>query len=306
MDSGIVKIGSPVLRTLHWMNRNTKSGSRKNIEAHYDLGNDFFKLFLDPTMTYSSGYFPSRQSSMEEASQEKINVICRKLKLSPEDHVLEIGSGWGAFAIRAATDFGCNVTTTTISEEQFDYVSKLVERQNLGSKITVLKQDYRELQGQFDKIVSIEMIEAVGLDYLPVFFQVCSERLKQNGLMLLQSITIADERYKQAARSVDFIQRYIFPGGALPSISVLTELSGQKDFRVFDLEDITSHYAETLYRWRQTFEQNLGEIRSLGCSETFIRMWRYYLCYCEGGFRERAIGCVHMMFHKPAFRETLS
>ncbi len=292
----------PLYRFFHWLHRDTMAGSRKNITAHYDLGNELFGLFLDPTLTYSSGYFLSRDDSMECASVQKLDLICRKLDLGPGDRVLEIGSGWGSFAVHAARNYGCHVTTTTISKEQYEYVTELVDAEGLGSSITVLNRDYRLLEGSYDKIVSVEMIEAVGLDYLPAFFAACSALLKEGGSMLLQSITIADQRYEKARRSVDFIQRYIFPGGALPSVSVLSSIpASHTDLRLYALEDITSHYAETIGRWKERFRNNLEQIRDLGCHEVFLRMWDYYLCYCEAGFRERAIGCVHMQYHKPGF-----
>jgi cyclopropane-fatty-acyl-phospholipid synthase len=243
---------------------------------------------------------------MEDASRHKIDQICHKLKLQPGDQVLEIGTGWGSFAIHAATRYGCHVTTTTISDEQYKYVTKLVDEKSLGHQITVLQKDYRQLEGQFEKIVSIEMIEAVGLEYISTFFETCNALLKPGGSMLIQAITIAEKRYKAAKNSVDFIQRYIFPGGALPSVSLLTNEGQNVNLRPSGLEDITAHYAETMLRWRRNFENNIPAIKKLGCGDTFLRMWKYYLCYCEGGFRERAIGCVHMQFHKPEIRVELT
>jgi len=293
-------IKRPVYRFFHRMRRDTLSQSKENISAHYDLGNEFFKLFLDPSLTYSSGYFRNFSDTMEDASRDKVDRICRKLELKLGDDVLEIGTGWGSFAIHAASNYGCNITTTTISDEQYNHVVKVVRERSLEDKITVLKKDYRLLSGQFGKIVSIEMIEAVGLEYLQTFFKVCNRLLKPGGSMLIQSITIPEDRFESAKNSVDFIQRYIFPGGALPSVELLVGESKQANLRAFGVEDITAHYAETMLRWRNNFKENIAEIKKLGCGDTFLRMWDYYLCYCEGGFAEKAIGCVHMQFQKPA------
>lgn len=294
-------------RLHHYSRRDTIQGSRRNIAEHYDLGNDFFRLFLDPTMMYSSGIFKQKTDSMEQASLHKLDIICRKLDLQPGDHLLEIGTGWGELAKHAAQHFGCQVTTTTISEEQHHHALDKIEAAGLSDRVTVLKQDYRNLTGRYNKLVSVEMIEAVGLENLPTFFETCARLLTDDGMMLLQSITIADQRYEAASRSVDFIQRYIFPGGALPSASVLLSTASQSsDLRGYALEDITEHYAETLHRWRQAFLSALPQVRQMNFDTHFIRMWDYYLAYCEGGFLERAIGCVHVQFHKPAFSRSLS
>jgi len=291
-------IKRPLHSFFHRMHRDTLSQSKENISAHYDLGNDFFQLFLDPSLTYSSGYFCDFRDTMEEASLQKVDRICRKLELKPEDEVLEIGTGWGSFALHAATHYGCNITTTTISDEQYEHVLKAVRDRSLEQQVTVLKKDYRSIKGQYGKIVSIEMIEAVGLEYMPTFFRACSQLLKPGGSMLIQAITISEDRFESAKNSVDFIQRYIFPGGALPSVELLMGESQQANLRPFGVEDMTEHYAETMLRWRMKFEENFNEIKDLGCGDTFLRMWDYYLCYCEGGFLERAIGCVHMQFQK--------
>ena len=292
-------------RLYHFRHRDTISGSRRNIAAHYDLSNDFFNLFLDPTMMYSSGYFHHQSDTMADASRQKIDLICRKMELTPGDRVIEIGTGWGGFALHAAMSYDCDVTTTTISDAQYQYVRGLVEREGLEHKVTVLKQDYRQLTGTFDKLVSIEMIEAVGLSNLPLFFSTCSGLLKDHGRMLLQAITIADQRYEAARQSVDFIQRYIFPGGALPSVTALAETSStSSDLRIHGLEDITWHYAKTINRWSDSFKENLTEVKKMGFTEEFIRTWRYYLSYCEAGFRERAIGCIQLQLHKPGFRQS--
>ena len=299
-------IKRPVYQFFHRMRRDTVLQSKENISAHYDLGNEFFKLFLDPSLTYSSGYFRDFSNTMEDASRDKVDRICRKLELKPGDEVLEIGTGWGSFAIHAASHYGCNITTTTISDEQYDHVVEAVKERSLEHKITVLKKDYRLLTGQFEKVVSIEMIEAVGLEYLPTFFKVCYRLLKPSGAMLIQSITIPEDRFESAKNSVDFIQRYIFPGGALPSVELLVYESQQANLRPFGVEDITAHYAETMLRWRNKFKENITEIKKLGCGDTFLRMWDYYLCYCEGGFAEKAIGCVHIQFKKPEARADLT
>jgi cyclopropane-fatty-acyl-phospholipid synthase len=290
----------PLSIIAHWLRRNTSSGSRRNIAAHYDLGNEFFSLFLDETMAYSCAIFPHPQTTLFEASEAKFDRICGKLALNCQDHVLEIGSGWGGFAIYAAQKYGCRITTTTISRKQFLYAIRQVELAGLKDRVTVIEKDYRELCGSFDKLVSIEMIEAVGHQYFDTFFRVCSERLKPQGMMLLQAIVIPDQPYESYRRSVNFIQRYIFPGGCLPSIGAISHSVGRAtDFRLTHLEDITPHYAETLALWRQRFHANLDRVRGLGFSEEFIRTWDFYFCYCEGAFRERAIGNVQILLNKP-------
>jgi cyclopropane-fatty-acyl-phospholipid synthase len=300
MESGMAGITTPVRKALHWFNRNSKQGSRKNIAAHYDIGNDLFELFLDPTMMYSSGIFPNTDTSMEEASLVKLKRICSKLSLNKNDHVVEIGTGWGGFAIFAAQNYGCRVTTTTISRQQYDLACKRVKDAGLQEKITVLFKDYRDLEGQFDKLVSIEMIEAVGHSYYDTYFKKCAELLKPDGAMLIQAITIADQRFDKAKRSVDFIQRYIFPGSCIPSVTALSQsVTKATDLRLFHLEDIGPHYATTLRKWREQFFYNLDKIKQLGYSNEFIRMWDFYLCYCEGGFQERVISDAHLLFTKP-------
>lgn len=303
LEHGPARLLSPLYRIAHLLRRNTKTGSRRNIAAHYDLGNDFFSLFLDETMAYSCALFPQADSTLYEASVAKFDRICRKLELKPEDHVLEIGSGWGGFAIHAARQYGCRVTTTTISVRQYEFTRKQVETAGLGEKITVLCEDYRALAGSYDKLVSIEMIEAVGYEYFDTYFRVCSDHLKPDGMMLLQAIVIPDQRYDRYRRSVDFIRRYIFPGGCLPSIGAICRSLGRvTDLRLFHLEDITPHYAKTLAHWRQRFSTNLDRIEKLGFSEEFLRTWEFYFCYCEGGFRERVIGDVQILLTKPECR----
>ncbi len=308
LEGGMARVSKPVLKLLHRMNQNTERGSKRNIAAHYDLGNDFFELFLDPTMMYSSGIFPSRDASMEEASRYKLDLICQKLDLGPDDHVIEIGTGWGGFALHAAKHYGCHVTTTTISENQYQLARQRVAEAGLEDRITLLKQDYRNLEGRFDKLVSIEMIEAVGWKYFDTFFDTCASLLKPDGLMLIQAITIEDQRYEKAKRDVDFIQRYIFPGSCIPSIqALLTSSMKASDLRCVGAEDFAEHYAMTLRAWRETFMAKQDQVRALGYDETFIRMWEFYLSYCEGGFNERAIGVSHLVFAKPQCRtEALS
>lgn len=303
LEGGPARILSPLARIGHWLKRNTLSGSRQNIAAHYDLGDDFFSLFLDDTMAYSCAIFPGAQSTLHEASLEKFDRICQKLALESDDHVLEIGTGWGGFALHAAKEYGCRITTTTISRKQYEYSRQQVAATGLSDRVTVLCEDYRALRGSFDKVVSIEMIEAVGHQYFDTFFRVCSERLKHHGMMLLQAIVIPDQRFERYRRSVDFIQRYIFPGGCLPSIGAICQSLGRAtDLQLSHLEDLTPHYAETLAIWRRRFLSNLEQVRQLGFSDEFIRTWEYYFCYCEGAFHERAIGDVQILFTKPACR----
>ena len=303
IDGGFGKLMLPLHKVFHLLHRNSLSGSRKNIEAHYDLGNEMFQLFLDPTMMYSSGIFEREDMSMEQASIAKLDRICQKLQLNENDHVVEIGTGWGGFAIYAAKHYGCHVTTTTISQQQYNYAKQRINQLGLQDRVTLLCEDYRNLGGQFDKLVSIEMIEAVGHEYYSTYFEHCSKLLKPDGMMLLQSITIADQRFQAAKNEVDFIQRYIFPGGSLPSVSVLAEsVAKHTDMRFYQLEDIGQHYAITLARWRQRFFKNLENIQKLGYPETFVRMWNFYLCYCEGGFREHSIGTIQLLLTKPVCR----
>ncbi len=291
------------LRLAHQFNRNTHEGSRRNISAHYDLGNDFFQLFLDPTMMYSAAVFEREDASLEQAATDKLDAICQQLELSPDDHLMEIGTGWGGMAIYAAQRYGCRVTTTTISREQFEHASQRVRELGLEDRITVLCEDYRNLQGRFDKLVSIEMIEAVGHDFYSSYFNCCSRLLKDTGKMVIQAITISDQRYDRARRSVDYIKRYIFPGGCLPSLAVIADhLARDTDMQMVHLRDITRDYAITLAHWRQRFLQELETVREMGFDDRFIRMWEFYLCYCEGGFRERIIGTVQLAFAKPGYR----
>jgi cyclopropane-fatty-acyl-phospholipid synthase len=308
MEGGWARLVAPARRVLHWAARNTRSGSRRNIAAHYDLGNDLFRLFLDPTMMYSCARFERPDMTLEEASVAKLDAVCRKLGLKPGERVIEIGTGWGGFALHAASRYGCHVTTTTISRRQHDLARERIAAAGLEDRITLLMEDYRDLDceklgGPFDALVSIEMIEAVGHRFYDTFFASCSALLRPEGRMLLQAITIADRQYEAALKSVDFIQRYIFPGSCIPSVSALSaSIARSTDMGLFHLEDIGPDYATTLRRWRENFFARIDEVRALGYPERFIRMWEFYLCYCEGGFEERAIGDVHMLLAKPQAR----
>ena len=304
LEGGLARLTVPLQRLLHRLNDNTRNGSRRNIAAHYDLGNDFYRLFLDPTMAYSCGIFERADSSLEEASTAKFDRICRKLGLIPGMAVLEIGTGWGGFAIHAAQHYGCRVTTTTISQQQHDLAAQRIAAAGLGGRITLLIQDYRDLTGRFDRLVSIEMIEAVGHRHLPTFFQVCAERLTADGAALIQAITMPDHLYDRYLDSPDFINRYIFPGSCCPSLHAITDaVSRSTDLRLNHLEDLSPHYARTLQEWRKAFHDNLGRVRTMGFDERFIRMWEYYLCYCEGGFAERFTGVAQLLFTKPGYRD---
>lgn len=284
----------------HQFNRNTINQSRRNIAAHYDLGNDLFEKFLDPQMMYSAAIYPAASASLEDAQTFRLHRICQKLDLKPEDHLLEIGTGWGGMAIFAAKHYGCRVTTTTISQQQYDYASRRVAEEGLEDRITLLLQDYRLLTGEYDKLVSLEMIEAVGHEYLSTYFKKCDRLLKPNGAMLLQAITIADQRYDYYRKSVDFIQKYIFPGGALPSISrMANEVSKVTQMTVKHLEDFGPHYARTLKDWRERFNRQSEQLHELGYDESFQRLWNYYFAYCEGGFWERNIGVAQLLLAKP-------
>ena len=300
LESGLARLTNPITKIIHRLRQNTLKGSKSNILAHYDLSNDFYKLWLDSTMTYSSGIFLNKKSSMLDASVEKLDRLCRKLNLNSSDHVLEIGTGWGSFATHAAKNYGCKVTTTTISDNQFKYVAELISKENLDNQITLLNKDYRELEGVFDKVVSIEMIEAVGADFVPGFFEKASSLLKTNGLMALQGITYNDPDFNAYKNSVDFIRKYIFPGSCLISLSQVEKAIKEKtDLIMVDSEDITLHYARTLELWRKDFENVLPQVRELGFSDPFIRIWIFYLVYCEAGFLENLIGDFQFIFAKP-------
>jgi cyclopropane-fatty-acyl-phospholipid synthase len=304
MEGGFARFGALALRGWHALNRNTRAGSRRNIAAHYDLGNDFFGLFLSRDLMYSSAYWADGDD-LDAASARKLDLICRRLQLKRDDHVLEIGSGWGGFAIHAATRHGCHVTTTTISREQHALACERVAQAGLSDRVEVLLQDYRDLRGRYDKLVSIEMIEAIGAPYLDTYFAQIGRLLKPEGLALLQTITIEDHRYRQALKSVDFIKRFVFPGSFIPSIdAMLAAKTRASDLAMVAQEDFGESYARTLHAWRGRFLARLADVRARGFDERFIRMWEFYLAYCEGGFRERSIGVSHMLLARPGWRRT--
>ncbi|CAK9025635.1 Tuberculostearic acid methyltransferase UfaA1 (TSA methyltransferase), partial [Durusdinium trenchii] len=294
-------------RLRHALNHNSFRGSQRNIAAHYDLSNDFFRLFLDETLAYSSGLFYRDSDTLYDASVQKFDRICRLLDLQPSDHLLEIGTGWGGFALHAATRYGCKVTTTTISRQQYRVARQRIKEAGLGHRVTLLLEDYRNLTGQYDKLASIEMIEAVGHQYMDAYFRRCSTLLKPDGLMALQGIVIRDQHYEQYLKSVDFIQKYIFPGGCLPSVSAMsTSCTRASDFRMLQLADFAPHYAQTLRLWRERFFAEIERVRALGFDDRFIRMWEYYLCYCEAAFTERSCGLVQMLLARPQARHDVN
>ncbi|MGQ7245232.1 class I SAM-dependent methyltransferase [Salinicola sp. V024] len=304
MENGTARLSRWGLAALYTLQRNTAQRSKRHIAAHYDLGNELFATFLDRRhWMYSSAVFPHAEATLEEASTHKLDIILDKLALEPHHHLLEIGTGWGGLAIHAARTRGCRVTTTTISEEQYTYTAARVREAGLEDRITLLRDDYRNLEGRFDRLVSIEMVEAVGHQYLGTYLGCVDRLLTPDGLALLQCITIRDQRFEAAKREMDFIKRYIFPGGFLPShTALLTGLSRHTQLNLLDLDEIGLHYARTLREWRLRFEASLDQVRELGYDERFIRMWRYYRCYCEGAFLERAIGTCHLLLAKPGAR----
>lgn len=293
----------PFFKLIHYFNKNSIKNSKKNISAHYDLNNDFFKLFLDDTMMYSSAIFDKTSQSLKAASINKLKIICNKLDLKKTDHVVEIGSGWGAFAIYAAENYGCKVTTTTISKQQYSFTKALIKQKKLEKKVKLIFKDYRKLNGKFDKLVSIEMIEAVGHQYYPEYFKKINSLLTDNGLALIQAITIRDQKYIQATKSVDFIQKYIFPGSCIPSIEAIqSNISKTSDLIISDLENINHHYAVTLCHWAKRFKKNESKIKKLGFDDRFLKKWEFYFSYCEGGFSERTINDFHILLSMPMNR----
>lgn len=307
MESGLSRISRPFLAAFHKLRSNSVDGAKDNIAAHYDLSNEFFELFLDPTMTYSCGIFEDEHSTLEEASIEKIDRLCRKLELRPGERLVEIGTGWGAFALHAAREYGVHVTTTTISERQHELAERRFREAGLEDQITLLKEDYRKLPARmraeglepFDKLISVEMIEAVGHQYFDSFFQTCGELLKSDGRAAIQAITIADQRYEQAKDAVDFIQRYIFPGSCIPSVTaLLSAATHASDLRIVDVEDIGAHYVPTLAAWRENLLERWADARELGLDDTFLRLFEFYFVYCEGGFAERQISDVQLVFDR--------
>jgi cyclopropane-fatty-acyl-phospholipid synthase len=305
MDQGLARLKGSAHKLYHLLRRDTLTGSRRNIADHYDLGNEFYAQFLDETMTYSCGIFEQEESTLKEASIAKYRRIADKLDLRSLDHVIEIGTGWGGFALYAAREYGCRVTTTTISRAQYEFARKRFQETGLEDGVELLFKDYRDVDGKYDKLVSIEMIEAVGHHYFDTFFRACSNLLKQDGMMMMQAITISDQVFDRHKRSVDFIKRYIFPGSCIPSVTAMCRsIARVSDLRLDHLEDITPHYARTLRMWRERFFENLDGVKALGFPNSFIRMWEYYLSYCEAGFQERYLGDVQMRLIKPLARPT--
>ena len=317
METGVARLSGLAMRGWNALRRNTRNGSRRNIAAHYDLGNEFFALFLSPDLMYSSALFASDDvvagsgalahsaldSALNVASTRKLDRICQKLDLKPGDRVIEIGTGWGGFALHAARHYGCHVTTTTISREQHALAAQRVAAAGLGDRVTLLLLDYRDLEGRYDKLVSIEMVEAIGAQYLDTYFAKLGSLLEPDGLALVQAITIEDHRYAQALASVDFIKRHVFPGSFIPSINALLGAKTRSsDLALTHLEDFGGSYAQTLRAWRERFLARLPQVRAQGFDERFIRMWEFYLAYCEGGFRERSIGVAQLLMAKPLSR----
>ena len=299
MDFQWSNLTSPVQKFFHTKKSNTVKNSRHNIAAHYDLGNDFFDLFLDESKMYSSGYFLNDTSTLQESQFEKNDRLCRNLKLNAGESLLEIGTGWGGFAIHAAKHYGVFVTTTTISKNQYDTALKRIQDEGLQNRVTLLFEDYRNLKGQYDKLVSIEMIEAVGLDHLPTYFKKCCSLLKPDGLMALQSILIKDQYFDMAAKSVDFIQTHVFPGSAIPSQSKILEMV-KKHTSLYQVqfENFGNHYAKTIHLWSKNLKENQAKIGQMGYPESLYRLWDYYFAYCEGGFLEESISVGHFTFKK--------
>ncbi len=293
MEGGLARLTRPLQKLFHWANRNTRTGAQRNISAHYDLGNDFFKLWLDESMMYSCAIFEPEDATLAAAQQTRLARLCERLDLQPDDHLVEIGTGWGSLAIYAATHYGCQVTTTTISREQYELAQQRIEAAGMQDRVTLLLKDYRDMSGQFDKLISLEMIEAIGYEQYETYFTKCAELLRPGGRMLIQAITIEDERFESYRKNVDFIQRYIFPGSCIPSEKVMRDtIERTSDMAVKSIEDIGLHYATTLNHWRRNFFANIDAVRALGYPNEFIRMWEFYLCYCEGGFLERSISDV--------------
>ena len=303
LESGWATLAGRVRRLWHAARRNTRSGSRRNIAAHYDLSNEFFGLFLSADLMYSSALWSDATDTLEAASTRKLEAVCRRLGLTGSDHVLEIGTGWGGFALYAAQHYGCRVTTATISRSQYDVARERVRAAGLEQRIELRLADYRDLTGHYDKVVSIEMIEAVGADHLETYFAALGRLLRAHGAALVQAITIEDHRYEQALRGVDFIQRHVFPGSFIPSVSAMMAAKTRaSDLALVALDDFGDSYARTLEAWRRRFMARLADVRALGFDEGFIRLWEFYLAYCEGGFRERALGVAHLLLAKPRWR----
>ncbi len=300
IKASLTNVFKSINKLYHKARKNDLKGSKENISEHYDLGNDFYKLFLDKTMTYSSGIFLKADTTLEESQVEKYDRLCRILKLKSTDHLLEIGSGWGGFSAHAAKNYGCKITTFTISKEQFKFAKEHFEKEGLSDKIEIVFDDYRNIKGKYDKIVSIEMLEAVGHEFMPGYFKKCHEVLKENGLLALQVITSPDARYHEIRKSVDFIQKHIFPGSLLPSVARINEcVNKTSNMNLFDIKDIGIDYAITLKLWHEAFNKKKAEVKELGMNETFIRKWNYYLQYCEAAFRMRNISVMQLVYTKP-------
>jgi cyclopropane-fatty-acyl-phospholipid synthase len=300
MERGPARAAGWLLRGWNRLRRNSREGSRRNIAAHYDLGNDFFALFLSPDLMYSSALYAQADEPLEVASTRKLDRICQQLQLQPGDRVVEIGTGWGGFAVHAARHYGCHVTTTTISAEQHALAVQRVQDAGLQERVTVLMQDYRDLQGQFDKLVSIEMIEAIGAEFLDTYMGTLQRLLKPDGVALLQAITIEDHRYEQARCSVDYIKRFVFPGSFIPSINaIMAAKTRASDLQLIAQQDFGHSYALTLRAWRQRFLAQRATVQAQGFDERFCRLWEFYLAYCEGGFLERSIGVSHLLLARP-------
>jgi len=300
MQSAALNVLKVVNKITHFKRKNTLRGSRKNISEHYDLNNDFFASFLDPTMTYSSAYFYKDGISLEEAQYAKYDRLCKQLRLKATDHVLEIGSGWGGNAIYMAKNYGCKVTSLTISEEQLKLARERVEAEGLSDKVEILLKDYRELDGTYDKVVSVEMLEAVGDKFLDTYFRQVGTLLKKDGILAIQVITSPDSRYESLKKGVDWIQKHIFPGSLLPSVAAINgAINRTSDLTMVDLKDLGLHYATTLKLWFEQFNANLAKAKKLGFDDTFIRKWNYYLCYCEAAFAMRNINVMHLVYTRP-------
>lgn len=307
MEVGLGRLTRPLQRFLHRINRNTRRGAKRNIAAHYDLGNDFFSLWLDESMMYSCAIFEDENTTLAEAQRIRLDRVCERLDLQSGERLVEIGTGWGAMAMHAAKYYGCHVTTTTISKEQFELARKRIDAAGLSDQITLLLEDYRDLTGQYDKLVSIEMVEAIGKSQYDTYFTKCAELLKPGGRMLIQAITIEDDRFEDYSKNVDFIQHYVFPGSCLPSQKIMSDtISRVSDMTIRSVDSIGLHYATTLQHWRQNFFARLDEVRALGYPDRFIRMWEYYLCYCEGGFLERSIDDILLVAERPEIIATQS
>lgn len=300
LEAGFAWLRMPIEKLRHVANRNSKAGSRTNIAAHYDLGNDMYQTFLDPHMQYSSAIFPDGDASLDCAQEHKLRVICDQLELQPSDHLVEIGTGWGGLACYAAKHYGCKVTTTTLSKEQLVIAKQRAVDEGVAENIEFLLTDYRDMQGRYDKLVSIEMIEAVGHEYLGGYFAKLNELLKPGGKMLIQAITIADQRYDAYRKGVDFIQRYIFPGGCLPSLSeMMKHIKQRTQLNVTQLNSYARDYADTLLHWEKAFTGASAQLTAMGYNRDFQRLWQFYFAYCEAGFREETINLVHLQADKP-------